>query len=84
MLDRFNPKGVPGQVMGNSTGSGTRCTVCGLVLAPSMYTNHLHVNVEDVSAPSEVSVIRWVAVSVALLARVVWCSTCVQQNVRTC
>ena len=43
-LDRFNPKGVRGQVMGNSTSPGTKCSICGMVCANNHYHKHLHVD----------------------------------------
>jgi hypothetical protein len=52
-LGRFNPKGFPGQVMGNSTVRGTKCTICGLVCPNICYPSHLHVDVSGVEGADE-------------------------------
>ena len=85
-LGRFNPKGLPGQVMGNSTAKGTKCTICGAVSPTHSYPSHLHVDVSGVEGADEsgalmavdsptepeVCVPRCVAVSVVSQSHVVW------------
>jgi hypothetical protein len=47
-LHSFNPKGLPGQGLGNSGRKGTECTVCGEILSDLSYAFHLHTNVTGV------------------------------------
>ena len=70
-LGRFNPKGLPGQVMGKS--KGTKCTICGMVV-PN-YASHLHVDVSGVEGADEASALA--AVGSPPEAEVCCCVSCV-------